>query len=83
MFTVTSYAAGWSALNPIEHLWSKCSSQLTSVQLDSSLRDDGMPPCKDTSLSDEERERQEKIYLNVVPVIFAPTGAKCLLTVIQ
>ena len=50
MFTVTSNAAGWSALNPIEHLWSKCSSQ---------LRDDGMPPCKDTSLSDEERERQE------------------------
>ena len=63
MFGITSYAAGWSALNPIEHLWSKCSNKLTSVHLDSSVREDGIPPCKDTSINKDERKSQEKILL--------------------
>ena len=63
MLRIIRYAAGWSALNPIEHLWSICSSKLTSVQLDSSVREDGIPPCKDTSLDEEERKDQEKILL--------------------
>ena len=62
-FSIISYVAGWSALNPIEHLWVKCSTKLTSVQLDSSVREDGIPHFEDSSINEEARERQERLIL--------------------
>ena len=41
-------------MNPIEHLWSPLSSSLTSVTLNCSFREDGVPPCDDTSITKEE-----------------------------
>ena len=63
MLTVTCNAAGWSAMNPIEHLWSPLSSSLTSVKLKCSVRDDGVAPCNDTKLSKEEQISQNKEIL--------------------
>ena len=41
-------------MNPIEHLRSPLSSSLTSVTLNCSFREDGVPPCNDTSITKEE-----------------------------
>ena len=59
---VTCNAAGWSAMNLIEHLWSLLSSSLTSVTC--SFREDGVPPCNDTSIRKEEQTKQNKDILN-------------------
>ena len=64
MLVVTSNAAGWSAMNPIEHLWAPLSSSLTSVKLKCSFREDGVPPCNDTKLTAEERTSQNKKILD-------------------
>lgn len=62
--SVMCNAAGWSAMNPIEHLWSPLSSSLTSVILDYSFRDDGVPPCNDTKIDADEKKRQNKKLLD-------------------
>ena len=41
-------------MNAIEHLRSPLSSSLTSVTLNCSFREDGVPPCNDTSITKEE-----------------------------
>ena len=61
---VTCNAAGWSVMNPIEHLWSPLSSSLTSVTLNYSFREDGVPPCNDTSITKEEQTKQNKDILD-------------------
>ena len=59
---ITENAPGWSAMNPIEHLWSRLSSSLTSVQLRSSNKEDGTPPSMDRSLSKEEQNLRTKKF---------------------
>ena len=61
---VTCNAAGWSAMNPIKHLWSPLRSSLTSVTLNCSFREDGVPPCNDTSITKEEQTKQNKDILD-------------------
>ena len=61
---VTCNAAGWSAMNPIEHLWSPLSSSLTSVTLNCSFREDGVPPFNYTSITKEEQTKQNKYILD-------------------
>ena len=60
MLVVTSYAAGQSAYNMIEHAWSPLSNRLTSVKLPAVLPDETKPPNKQTNLSAEERAKKEK-----------------------
>ena len=64
MLVVTCNAAGWSTMNPIEHLWSPLSSSLASVKLKCSFREDGVAPCNDTKLTPEEQISQNKKILN-------------------
>ena len=64
MLIVTSYAAGQSAYNMIEHAWSPLSNRLTSVKLPEVLPGDTKPPNKQTELSAEERRSKEKIMLD-------------------
>ena len=52
---VTSYCPGYSALNPVEHLWAPCTRALTSCYLPSTLPGEDKPPCSQTGLSEEER----------------------------
>ena len=54
---VTFNAAGWLAMKPIEHLSEPLSSSLTSVTLNCSFREDGVPPCNDTSITKEEQTK--------------------------
>ena len=60
---VTCNAAGWSAMNPIEHLWSPLSSSLTSVQLSDSFKENGIPPYADTDINKTEKKKQNKEIL--------------------
>ena len=61
---VTSYAAGQSAYNMIEHAWSPLSNRLTSVKLPAVLPGETQPPNKQTNLSVEERTKKEKTMLD-------------------
>ena len=61
---VTCNAAGWSAMNPIEYLWSSLSISLTSVTLNCSFTEDGVPLCNDTSMTKEEQTKQNKGILD-------------------
>ena len=55
--------AGWSAMNPTEHLWSPLSSSLTLVQLSSSFKENGIPPYADTDTTETEKKKQNKKIL--------------------
>ena len=46
---VTCNATGWSVMNAIEQMWSQLRSSLTSVTLNYSFREDGVPSCNDTT----------------------------------
>ena len=54
--TVTSNAAGLSAFNPIEHLWSPLSNCLTSVTLNGCMDRKEIPTYLDTKLDNQEKE---------------------------
>ena len=60
---VTCSAAGWSAMNPIEHLWLQLSSSLTSVQLSGSFKENNIPPYADTDITETEKKKQNKEVL--------------------
>ena len=59
MIIITSYAAGQSAYNMIEHAWSPLSNRLTSVKLPAILEGEEKPPNKQTNLTEEERIEEE------------------------
>ena len=56
---VCSYAARYSAYNPIEHLWSPLSKKLSGVQFSSKAIGDTKPPCQLPGLTAEERSLKE------------------------
>ena len=70
MITFTSYAAGQSAYNMIEHAWSPLSNRLTSVKLPATLPGEDKPPNKQV-LEKEEREEKEKRMLDNAADILA------------
>ena len=61
---VTCNAVGWSAMNPIEHLWLPLSSSLSSVTSNCRFREDGVDPCNDTLTTKEEQTKQNKDTLD-------------------
>lgn len=54
MLVATSFAARYSAYNPIEHLWSPLSKRLTSVRLSAVDGEDSLPPCRISGISTRE-----------------------------
>ncbi|XP_033126527.1 uncharacterized protein LOC117124406, partial [Anneissia japonica] len=62
MLSITSYAPGQSAYNPIERTWSNLSKWLAGVKLPATLPDEDKPPCQQ-NISEEERLRKEKQVL--------------------
>ena len=51
IFILTSYAAGHSALNMIEHAWSPLSKFLSGVTLPITLENEDKPPCQQSNLN--------------------------------
>ena len=59
MLCVTSFAARYSAYNPIEHLWSVLSKKLASVQLSAIATSDDKAPYYNSGITDEQRKAKE------------------------
>ena len=59
LLVITSFAARYSAYNPIEHLWSPLSKKLNSVRVKAVDGDERHPPCRISALSDAERREEE------------------------
>ena len=66
MLCICSYAARFSANNPIEHLWAPMSKKLNSVRISAIAEGDNKPPCQLTSLSSEEQKKKEVEVFNRV-----------------
>lgn len=64
LLIITSFAARYSAYNPIEHLWSPLSKKLSSVRLSAVDDGDQQPPCRTSGLSDTERREKEARVFN-------------------
>ena len=56
MLCVTSFAARYSAYNPIEHLWAPMSKRLSSDRLSVVANGDSKAPCYISGLSDAEKK---------------------------
>ena len=63
-FVVFTYAARYSAYNPIEHLWSKMSNKLSGVVFSSAEKSGGKPPIHQSGLTAEELMQKEKIVFD-------------------
>ncbi|KAJ8030165.1 hypothetical protein HOLleu_26495 [Holothuria leucospilota] len=61
---LTSFSAGNSAMNPIEHAWAPISKLLTGVTLPDKVPGESLPPCKQRNLSEDERKAKEEIVFN-------------------
>lgn len=63
MLDVCSYAARYSAYNPIEHLWSPLSKKLSGVQFSSKAYGDTKPPCQISGLTaQEQRQKESEVF---------------------
>ena len=63
MLVVCSYAAKYSAYNPIEHMWSPLSKKLSGVRFSSKAGDDEKPPCQLSGLTaDEKRLKEAEVF---------------------
>ena len=61
MFLLCSFAARYSAYNPIEHLWSPLSKRLAGVILPAKLPGEDKAPCQQR-LSKQEMRQKERSY---------------------
>ena len=59
VLVATSFAARFSAFNPIEHLWSPLSKKLDGVTFSAVAPGDSKPPSQISGISDEERSQKE------------------------
>jgi len=62
MLAVFTYAARYSAFNPVEHLWSVLSNKLSGVVFSSTLEDESKPPCEQSKLSNEKKKKKNTSY---------------------
>ena len=60
ILAVMTYAARYSAFNPIEHLWSPLSNKLAGVIFSASSDGDLKAPAQQSGLSNDERKEKEK-----------------------
>ena len=61
---VTQYCPGYSAFNPVEHLWAPCTQTLTSVYLPNVLPGESIPPCRQTGIDATTRLNKEHVVFN-------------------
>ena len=64
MLCVTSFAARYSAYNPIEHLWSVLSKKLASVRLSAVATGDNKAPYYLSGISEEQRKAKEAVVFD-------------------
>ena len=62
LLCICSYAAHYSAYNPIEHLWAPMSKRLASVMFSAVAKGDAKPPCHLTGLSAEEKKKEAEVF---------------------
>ena len=60
MFSVSTYAARYSAFKPMKHLWSVMSNKLSEVVFSPTLERESKPPLQQTNLLPPELVRKEK-----------------------
>ena len=60
MLSVFSYAARYSAFNPVEHLWSPLSNHLSGVVFSARLEGESKAPSQQSGLSNDEIKEKEK-----------------------
>ena len=64
---VCSYAARYSAYNPIEHLWSPISKHLNSVRFTENAEGDEKPLCSIPNITSEELQtKQFEVFNNAI-----------------
>jgi len=63
-FSVFSYAARYSAFNPIEHLWSPLRNKLAGVVFKSKLDGEDKPPSAQTKLLADVIKEKEKVVFD-------------------
>ena len=65
LLSVSTYAARYSAFNPIEHLWSTLSNKLAGAVLPLKLDGECQPPSQQSGLSKETKvEEKEKVLFD-------------------
>ena len=64
VLAIMTYAARYSAFNPIEHLWAPMSRALSGVILPSTVEGEKTAPAKQGKLTNEERKEKEKVVFN-------------------
>ena len=64
VLVATSFAARFSAFNPIEHLWSPLSKKLNGVTFSAIAPGDSKPPCQISGISNEEKSQEEAEVFN-------------------
>ena len=70
MLCVTSFAARYSAYNPIEHLWSVLSKKLASVRLSAVATGDDKAPYYISGISEDQRKAKEsQVFDNAIEQI--------------
>ena len=66
LLSIFTYAARYSAFNPIEHLWSILSNKLSGVVFNSKVDGESKPPSQQSGLSNEQIQEKEKIVFDKV-----------------
>ena len=64
MLSVFSYAARYSAFNPVEHLWSPLSNHLSGVVFSPRIEGESKAPSQQSRLSSEKLKDKEKIVFD-------------------
>ena len=85
MLVCSSFAARFSAYNPIEHLLSPLSKRLTSVRLSAGDGEDEHAPCRIGGLSTEEKQTKEALVFDCAmqEVCLSFTLQRCFLQFIS
>ena len=74
LYSVFTYAARYSACNPIEHAWSPLSNLLAGVVFSPKLEGDSKPPCHQKNLSANEIRKKSMLCLTKQYLILLIAG---------
>ena len=80
MLSVSTYAARYSAYNPIEHAWSPLSNLLAGVFFSSKMEGDSKPPCQQSLTTEQIKEKEYCVFDKAISTTFARTGRTLSLT---
>lgn len=63
---VTTYCPGYSALNPVEHLWAPLTHAIAAVYLPDTLPGEDQPPSKQNLPEEEKRCKEHSVFNNAM-----------------